>query len=207
MWTSWTHRNHVIFKGLKLDVSSLFDACIQRLSWWCTAKWPEAGISINDVINCPVNFMQFGNSLEQIIKSTWCPPALGELKFNTDGAVRGAFGEGGIGGCLRNEKEQCLIMFSKSAGRVDPMSAEILAIKEAVKLFKKSYWSRNYKLIIETDSELAVQWMKYPHQCPTPFKALIADCLDSCKGVNWHISFANRDCNVLADNLAKKRDK
>ncbi|KAK8693906.1 hypothetical protein V6N13_071473 [Hibiscus sabdariffa] len=60
---------------------------------------------------------------------------VGELKFNFDGAVNGSFGEAGIGGCLRNGSAKLLLAFSKSVGRVNITTAEILSLLEAVKLY------------------------------------------------------------------------
>ncbi|KAK8502480.1 hypothetical protein V6N12_005467 [Hibiscus sabdariffa] len=71
-----------------------------------------------------------------MLPNTWIPPPQGYLKFNIDGAVKGSYGDAGIGGCLRNDKSQCLISFSKSVGLSDVTTAEIRALVEACKLFK-----------------------------------------------------------------------
>ncbi|KAK8496820.1 hypothetical protein V6N12_021145 [Hibiscus sabdariffa] len=123
MWSCWLFRNEVVFKGIKVDVSQLFDLCIQRLSWWCVAKWPRSGLAINDLINSPSHFADFAIEQVTISKDTWCPPLLGELKFNVDGATLGSFGETGIGGCLRDVDSNCMITFSKSVGVTDCTSA------------------------------------------------------------------------------------
>ncbi|KAK8699682.1 hypothetical protein V6N13_115765 [Hibiscus sabdariffa] len=70
-------RNEVVFKGIKVDVSQLFDLCIQRLSWWCVAKWPRSSLAINDLINSPSHFVDFAVEQVTISKDTWCPPLLG----------------------------------------------------------------------------------------------------------------------------------
>ncbi|KAL4318982.1 hypothetical protein GQ457_18G008170 [Hibiscus cannabinus] len=139
-----------------------------------------------------------------VTKSDWNPPDSGELKFNTDGVVSGSFGEAGIGGCLLNNNARCLITFSKSAGLTDATSAEILAIKEACSLFVISLWAKKYKLLIETDSKLAVDWMMNPHLCPAVFKPLVLSCLDICKNIEWRVKHVPREGNHLADKLAIK---
>ncbi|KAL4385916.1 hypothetical protein GQ457_09G028800 [Hibiscus cannabinus] len=160
--------------------------------------------AINDLINNPSHFADFAVEQETISKDTWCPPLLGELKFNVDGATLGSFGETGIGGCLRDVDSNCLITFSKSVGVTDCTSAELLAIKEACLLFRNSTWARKFKLIIETDSTLATRWMTLPSSCAGIFKPLIDSYLKLCEGLDWSISHIPRARNSLADNLAKK---
>ncbi|KAL4388417.1 hypothetical protein GQ457_09G017040 [Hibiscus cannabinus] len=111
LWSCWLFRNVIIFKGLKMDAAHLFDLCILRLSWWCTAKWPASGISINDLICCPSNFSTFSIAQEVAVNFVLLTPAKGELKFNVDGVVTGSFGEAGNSGCLLNEDTRCLAIF------------------------------------------------------------------------------------------------
>ncbi|KAL4283210.1 hypothetical protein GQ457_16G007900 [Hibiscus cannabinus] len=66
----------------------------------------------------------------------WQSPGPGRLKFNVDRAVVGSFIDVVIGGILRDPNGNTLIKFSKSVVKLDPASAEIFAIKEAVSLFQ-----------------------------------------------------------------------
>ncbi|KAL4388066.1 hypothetical protein GQ457_09G011730 [Hibiscus cannabinus] len=93
----------------------------------------------------------------------WKAPPVGFLKFNVDGAVSGSFGAAGIGGILRNHENQIVYSFHRSAGFLDPTSAEILAIVEAVSYFLSWRWCSSFRLIIESDSSLAVSWINSPH--------------------------------------------
>ncbi|KAL4387928.1 hypothetical protein GQ457_09G017000 [Hibiscus cannabinus] len=95
--------------------------------------------------------------------------------------------------------------FSKSVGHTDPKTAEIIALREACDIFKRSSWGNHYRLIFESDSKLLVDWIQNAHLCLTIFKPLIHSCLDLCKVFDWRISFVNREANVLADNLEKKK--
>ncbi|KAL4387212.1 hypothetical protein GQ457_09G030920 [Hibiscus cannabinus] len=63
---------------------------------------------------------------------------------------------------------------------------------------------KNHKLVLESDSSLAVYWLNSPYSCPSSFKPLILHCLSICEGLEWYIKHVPRDCNILADNLAKK---
>ncbi|KAK9035190.1 hypothetical protein V6N11_077238 [Hibiscus sabdariffa] len=109
----------------------MFDTFMQRLGWWCNALWPEADISTNELIFCPDKFSLIIPNRFRILPSSWIPPPQGYLKFNTDGAVKGSYGDAGIGGCLRNDKSQCLISFSNSVGISDVTTTEIRALVEA----------------------------------------------------------------------------
>ncbi|KAL4339634.1 hypothetical protein GQ457_08G015560 [Hibiscus cannabinus] len=108
-------------------------------------------------------------------------PHSGSLKFNTDGAVNGSFGEGGISGCLRDECSMSLICFSKSVGRVDATSAEILAILEGLSLLRSSGWNNSDVVVFKSDCKIVLR-----------------------NGSSWCFSVVPRDCNSLADRLAKK---
>ncbi|KAL4290342.1 hypothetical protein GQ457_14G016850 [Hibiscus cannabinus] len=36
---SMLFRNEVVFKKISIDSNQLFDICLLRLSWWCSANW------------------------------------------------------------------------------------------------------------------------------------------------------------------------
>ncbi|KAK5817433.1 hypothetical protein PVK06_022357 [Gossypium arboreum] len=65
---------------------------------------------------------------------SWRPPPFGSLKFNVNASVLGSYGSAGIDGILRNHLGSSLVIFSKAIGVVDPVLAEIIAIKEALKI-------------------------------------------------------------------------
>ncbi|KAK8626676.1 hypothetical protein V6N13_134309 [Hibiscus sabdariffa] len=128
----------------------------------------------------------------------------GELKFNTDKANIDSHGESGIGGSLHDAGSKCLISFSKSVGITDCTSTEILAIIGTCSLFRKSTWAKDFRLVIETDHKFAADWLENPQQCPIIFKSLIEACLKECNDMEWRVSGVLRECNSLADSLAKK---
>ncbi|KAL4310103.1 hypothetical protein GQ457_01G025620 [Hibiscus cannabinus] len=203
LWSCWLFRNEIVFNGIKWDSVQLFDLCILRLAWWCKGNWPVSSITVNDLASCPLSFKFLNCSSAKQSKIAWKPPSKGEVKFNTDGAVIGSFGEAGIGGCMRNDWSRCLVIFSKSVGVVDSTTAEILAIKEAISIFRISRWATKYKLQIETDSKL-VEWFTNLHSIPSVFKQLILSCLELCKDLEWQISHIPRECNSCVDSLAKR---
>ncbi|KAK9038155.1 hypothetical protein V6N11_023042 [Hibiscus sabdariffa] len=90
----------------------------------------------------------------------WRAPKAGCAKFNVDAAVKGGVGVAGIGGVLRDHTGNVLSSFSKSIGVSDPTSAELQGILEACRHFASSPWFGVKSLIIESDSELVINWIK-----------------------------------------------
>ena len=70
-----------------------------------------------------------------------------------DGAAKGKWGLAGIGGVLRNHKGEIIYMFSKHVGIKDSNEAEVLAILEALLIYRSSY---HQSLILESDSPNAI---------------------------------------------------
>ncbi|KAK9029015.1 hypothetical protein V6N11_026144 [Hibiscus sabdariffa] len=171
--------------------------------WWCKAKWTFIINSADDILRSPF-VLQFGKP-KQIPTSrcVWECPSVGELKFNVDGVVAGAFGRAGIGGLLRNSNGKTLLMFSKSIGVIDVTSAEILALKEACVLFSQSRWVNFPSLVLETDCECLVEWFNRPVSTPSGYKKLVEECIESCVGCSWSIRAVPREANCTDDKLAK----
>ncbi|KAK3223168.1 hypothetical protein Dsin_010193 [Dipteronia sinensis] len=86
----------------------------------------------------------------------WITPALGSLKFNVDGSARGSLGITGIGGVLRNSNGKVLCIFSEWIGIQDSNTAEILAIHKACSLCVSNIAYCDKKIVICSDSKVAV---------------------------------------------------
>ncbi|KAK8996583.1 hypothetical protein V6N11_081850 [Hibiscus sabdariffa] len=140
--------------------------CVLRLSWWCKVKWPENSVVTTDLVLSPNIFSLINSRTKNQQKTCWVAPGKGVLKFNTDDVVEGSVGKAGIGGVLRDYSSKTLIYFSKSAGVVDVMSAEILALVEVMKLFGESKWVDKFKVVFECDSKLITEWILRPHIAP-----------------------------------------
>ncbi|KAK8989900.1 hypothetical protein V6N11_064313 [Hibiscus sabdariffa] len=106
----------------------------------------------------------------------WEAPIEGAVKFNVDAAVNGVVGPAGIGGVLKDHTGKTLLCFSKYIGFSDPMSVELQGILEACCCFVGSQWVGTKSLIIESDSEIAVNWIKRPFSVPANFKDLVGKC-------------------------------
>ncbi|KAK8716174.1 hypothetical protein V6N13_043492 [Hibiscus sabdariffa] len=127
-----------------------------RLRSWCNARWLTMDVSTVDLINGPRIFACLYSSIPNVSKSSWTPLVVDGLKFNTNEAVIGSFEECGIGGCLRNEKTKLLISFSKLDGKLDPTSAELLAISEDLNLLRNSKWVNTCSVVFESDCQIVV---------------------------------------------------
>ncbi|KAK9017307.1 hypothetical protein V6N11_079786 [Hibiscus sabdariffa] len=127
---------------------------------------------------------------------------MGFLKFNVDGACS-QDGKCGVGGVLRDANGSKLMEFSLSIGFGSALLAEILAIKLAVERFVNSPWVNRSRLIVESDSKIAVDWVLNPSLSSLLFSKLVQDIIYFFTDGRWAIRHIRRVQNVHADTLAK----
>lgn len=87
----------------------------------------------------------------------WCPPAEGWLKFNTDGATDEARRRGGAGMVVRNHAGEFILAMATRYDHIfDPLSLELLAIRDAVALAAE----KGFQMVhVETDcKEIQIMW-------------------------------------------------
>ncbi|KAK8551471.1 hypothetical protein V6N12_040109 [Hibiscus sabdariffa] len=129
---------------------------------------------------------------------------VGFLKLNVDGAVSKNGLGCGVGGILRNNNGECLLSFSEQIGQGPPILAELQAMKIGLLIFLKSRWCYNHRLILESDSKIAVEWVLNVTLCSSLFACVVHEIADlihmNCIVVR-HIA---RGGNVEADTLAKR---
>ncbi|KAK8568605.1 hypothetical protein V6N12_007153 [Hibiscus sabdariffa] len=123
------------------------------------------------------------------------------LDFNI---VQGSFGASGIGGLLRDHYGKVLLRFAKSVGNLDPISAELLTVKEAGTLFRKIFRRSPWSLTIESDNSLVCGWCNNPSTTPNPFKGDIAEICNLMLSIEWRISLVYREAIIEADSLGKR---
>ncbi|KAL4385238.1 hypothetical protein GQ457_15G008200 [Hibiscus cannabinus] len=204
VWSIWLHRNEIVFQGKVVDVGQLLYNVKLRAAWWFKAKEPDSIMFLDLIISDPSLASWKAESISKSNASlAWSPPPLGFLKLNVDGACDRT-SNCGVGGVLRNHQGVILLEFSRNIGTGSSLLAEILAIKFAVDYFINSEWSSKSRLIIESDSKVAVDWIACPISSHPTFLRLI-------KGINyffatgrWLLRHINRGQNIFADNLAKK---
>ncbi|XVF45253.1 hypothetical protein PTKIN_Ptkin02bG0190300 [Pterospermum kingtungense] len=196
IWAKWCH-------GWGVDW--VVDIIRMRQLMWTRAKWPEANVSILDFIHCPSGIRIPFNSPKSRPLCVWSKPPVRAVKFNVDGSSIGKPGPTGIGGILRDHDGNELIPFSKSIGVADSNVAELIAIREAFILFLSSLWALSSKLIVESDSMIAVGWVSKPSAVAWKVRNLINHLENlKLKINNWEIVHTYREANQVADSLAKE---
>ncbi|KAE8677880.1 Myosin-1 [Hibiscus syriacus] len=109
----------------------------------------------------------------------WCPPTSGWFKVNVDVAVGYDWRSSGIGGLVRDSEGNHQGSFSVAAGPVPLVLAKLKAIKAGLNMFLDSKWKDKGHLILESDSLVAVNWIKNPECCLAVFSILVIsyDCV------------------------------
>ncbi|KAL4278080.1 hypothetical protein GQ457_03G027180 [Hibiscus cannabinus] len=110
---------------------------------------------------------------------------------------------GAVGGILRNGEGHFLGTFSESVGQGTLVLTELLALSYGLGFFFRSKWATNSRLMLESDSSLAVDWVLYLERCPSMFASLaqtVREVIDKYHVILRHIP---RGCNVEVDALAK----
>ena len=135
IWSIWLLRNDMVFNGKDFDFMKIIDTIKFRLAIWLKAKWPDCPNTILDVVRLS-NAIQVPIKVNNVKKAIiWKCPPLDSLKFNVDGSAKGKPGPASIGGVLRDCRFAVKAVFSKSIGVADSNVVELLAVREALKIF------------------------------------------------------------------------
>ncbi|KAK8492261.1 hypothetical protein V6N13_003412 [Hibiscus sabdariffa] len=109
----------------------------------------------------------------------------------------------GVEGVLRDSNGLILLDFSHSIGAGSVLLAELLAVKHAVEIFVKSLWAKRFRLIVESDSKCAVEWISSPLVVDPLFCKVVEDISSFFVEGRWFIRYIRREQNVSVDILAK----
>ncbi|KAK9042263.1 hypothetical protein V6N11_017340 [Hibiscus sabdariffa] len=172
-------RNEIVFEHKKVDVSQLFFVAKSRLAFWFKAKYPDSSISYEDIFTDPslADRLKFLDKRRANFVS-WSPPPSGALKLNVDGAVARHGKTSGVGGLLRNCEGKVLMSFSGQVGED--------------------------RLIVESDSSCAVEWVSFPNRCTGIYSALVKEISTLARSGSVLFQHTPRVCNIDADCLAKR---
>ncbi|XVF79053.1 hypothetical protein PTKIN_Ptkin14bG0188900 [Pterospermum kingtungense] len=204
-WMIWLCRNDNVFcrKGVKLEMA--IDLVRFRIATWFKAKWPQECVNVVDILRDPRVCLPQVKNHRIRLGMYWEKPPMGFVKFNVDGSSLGNPGPSGIGGILRDYLGRELIKFSKFVGFSDSNMVELMAIREAVVLFVTTQWVVDESLILECDSRNAVSWVANPDTAPWRMRNLLNHICNLLKKTKaWKVTHIFRECNQVADSLAKE---
>ena len=96
------------------------------------------------------------------------------------------------------------MVFSKANGLADSNVAELLAVREALRIFLSSKWVSSHRLVIENDSSNVVKCVLYPQGTPWALKKIMSQIVAyKAMLIEWDIMHILREGNDIADGLAK----
>ncbi|XP_039069273.1 uncharacterized protein LOC120215770 [Hibiscus syriacus] len=176
------------------------------LNWGLVKKTPHTGhIEVDFLIGDPSVADNLSDSkvLDSIVYC-WNPPPLDFFKMNVDGAVSSVGMVAGIGGILRDWNRVTLTSFSVNVGPNTPILAEMKAIKKGIDIFVSSVWASKGRLIIESDSKIAVEWIKDQISVPVYLSNFVKEIASTVSLNQIIIRWIPRCCNCEADKLAKE---
>ncbi|KAA3475772.1 non-LTR retroelement reverse transcriptase-like [Gossypium australe] len=132
---------------------------------------------------------------------SWKPPPSGWTLINTDGASRGNPGSAAAAVCLRDDTGKWVARSVTNLGICSAALAEIMAVYQGLKL-AWDYGIR--KCILESDSELALSWLRTEPDPSHQFAHLISGCRQLLRRP-WTTQMRHiyREGNRVADWLAK----
>ncbi|CAL1380493.1 unnamed protein product [Linum trigynum] len=193
LWCLWKNRNEGVFKGINktLSAPSLMQSIKIKAGIWIRA-W-----------NAPTLLGGRGNLAPNRVLTDigWQPPPAGWTKVNVDGAAGGSQGLAGAGGVIRDSNSCWQGGFVSNLGSCSATLAELWAIYHGLRLV----WNKGYKtIIIESDSQLAIQLVKNRSDPLHPYAALLSTIRRKIS-LDWVVNLVHtyRKGNRVADWLSK----
>ncbi|KAK8636922.1 hypothetical protein V6N13_064356 [Hibiscus sabdariffa] len=93
--------------------------------------------------------------------------------------------------------------FSEPCGFGPPALIELLAVRFGMLKFLSSDWCRQFRLIVETDCKLVVDWIFLSVDAPPSFLNLVSELSDMVIKRGFVMRLTPCRCNMEADHLAK----
>ncbi|KAE8680788.1 hypothetical protein F3Y22_tig00111366pilonHSYRG00093 [Hibiscus syriacus] len=126
----------------------------------------------------------------------------GFVKLNVDAATTRDWKNSGIGGVLKDSSGLTVSSFKESAGPGPPTYMELKAIQKGL-MFYANLRERKGRFIIESDSKVAVDWIKEVDLVPDVYAFLIRDIVHRLNFLEGVVRWVNRTANLEADALSK----
>ncbi|KAE8679153.1 hypothetical protein F3Y22_tig00111402pilonHSYRG00897 [Hibiscus syriacus] len=136
-------------------------------------------------------------------KFSWSPPPNGFIKLNVDAATTSDWRRSGLGGVLKDVSGSILASFKESACPRPPTLMELKVILKGLVFFESIRQRYKERLIIESDSRVAVDWVKDVVLCPDVYVHTVKDIIQKLRDCEDVIRWVNRTANLEADALAK----
>ncbi|KAK2654158.1 hypothetical protein Ddye_014014 [Dipteronia dyeriana] len=205
VWSIWEARNHMVFKGLTVELSLVIDSVRFKVAWW----FKHHGKGSTEPITILMENLEIccceASHMKVVTAKKWRPPPEGSLKFNVDRSFIVETGKAGIGGILRNSKGEVLCSFSASVASMEATAAELLAIHWACLLCASNISFKGISICIESDSKVAIEWVKQDDFGYLPMVQVIYDIRATLRRLgNLSVCFTQRESNSDADALAKR---
>ncbi|KAK9007139.1 hypothetical protein V6N11_050972 [Hibiscus sabdariffa] len=204
IWSICLFRNDMIFNGKKMDIVQLCFVIKTCIGWWVKARFPLIQLLLDELIaNINTVDERIKFSPWHVKQLAWSPSPSGWLKFNVDGSMKADGSMGDIGGVLKDEYKHTLMTFSLNIGSGPAIMAGILALKFGFRPFLSSPWVDRFKLVIECDCRVAIEWVKSPSLAPDCFKVWVKYLHKALVEGGLCIKYILRQCNIEVDSLGK----
>ncbi|GLT37826.1 hypothetical protein SLA2020_121150 [Shorea laevis] len=184
IWSIWYFRNQRLHHGKKVNIHLAKDSiCSKVAEFQNSLSMQEAPKS-----RCCINVC-------------WNFPPIGVIKLNTDGAANSSSGQAGAGGVFRDHRGHWLLGYTRNIGHTNSLAAELWAIRDGLSLAVERGFT---KIIVETDSKVAVTLLNSNYINFHPLATLLDDCRALlCQIPEVHLHHIYREANSVADLLAK----
>ncbi|KAE8667710.1 NUP155 protein [Hibiscus syriacus] len=134
----------------------------------------------------------------------WHPPPKGFVKINVDAATTKDWKKSGLGGVLKDSSGHTLGSFKELADPGPPTYMELKAIQKGLIFFADFRDRLQDWLIVESDSKIALDWIKGVDFCPDVYAILVTDIVHRLIEFVGVVRWVNRTANIEADALAKE---
>ncbi|KAE8678318.1 hypothetical protein F3Y22_tig00111427pilonHSYRG00438 [Hibiscus syriacus] len=141
------------------------------------------------------------------VKATlWIPTRpilIGFIKLNVDAATSSDWKRSGLDGILKDMSGSILGSFKEPAGPGPPTLMELKAILKGLDFYESIRHRFKDRLIIESDSKVAIGWVKDVVSCPVVYVQIVKDIIQKLSVYEGFISWVSRTANIEADVLGK----
>ena len=207
----WWFRNNRCFENISCSSAQLQELILLRIGWWCKNWGLPFPYSPNEVARNPLCLdWNPTPSIYSSISHTpnqgdWIPPPQDGLKWNIDASMKVSESKSAVGGVLRNHLGKFICLFSCPVPFLDINHGEVFAIHRALKISSSMDWSRQSRIILESDSVNAVKWCRGESDGPWNLAFTINFIKNAiASSGNIEIVHKGRESNLVADSLAKQ---